>query len=341
MERNHLVLDDIIDEAYNKTSPSCFDDKSYIKALSIVLLKRIGYSFKLSSPTPIQKLLVLLGIGLDFKEGTQNTAHATREEEGEWHIELSSDQKYEGNSRQWLTERGRFSVAHEIGHVVIDRILRSHINLLKQLSLTKSNNIERYCDIFSSELLLPTCIFNSVSLAEVEDITSEKRSKDSLIGFTFSMLEKLRKMHRVSRMVLLRSLDKTSLLDESETGIIISVYRVNVNTGKSPSLRIYKTSLPSWGFLPQNITLSKIGLVSAINAYNSLKYGERVEWCEIIKVNEKRVITKANENKWESRNIESCGEHSLYPLSNKDSYLVTLFKWSRARDLVSKQVELS
>jgi hypothetical protein len=41
-------------------------------------------------------------------------------------------------------------------------------------------------------------------------------------------------------------------------------------------------------------------------------------------------VTKDNKNKWESQSIESSGEHTLYPLSNKDSYLITLLKWPRA-----------
>ena len=329
MEKAHIILDPIISRVYQKKRASS-DKKLFLKELTYEILRQSGYKFSLTLPTPVERLRVLLGMDLSFSKKLFTDARSVKTKNA-WNIELTANHIYFNGSQRWLTERGRFSLAHEIAHFVLEYIQDRFVEITEALRL-KEENIEGLCDFLSSEFLLPSYLFECTSFkhflktAKEQSFSFNRESHFSAIG----LLETLRKSLKVSRITLIRRLDRTRLLDEVECGIIISMFSVNRITGRSPALRVFRAATPTWGFIPRNIRLSTIGLDSATYAFNGLRYGKPQEWKGKVKVSEKdKTGTKS---KWVSRTIESWGEHVLYPFVKRQKYLITTLKWENPKN---------
>jgi hypothetical protein len=324
MERNYLSLDQIVTKVYH-SRPSWNDKKVFLKELTFEILQRIGYKFSLTRPTPVEKLRILLGLDLTFSADLSGDAHSTKKEGG-WEIAITSDQVYSDGSQQWLTERGRFSLAHEIAHFILHYIEEELTEIASTLRLSEEN-AEQLCDLISSELLLPSGPLERASLNDIPALGAGKPLHRESFLLSIRLLENLRKSLNVSRMALIYKLDHTHILDEAECGIIISAFGVNRSTGRSPALRILKASIPSWGFMPENARVSTIGLESAVHAFNVLKYGETKQWKERLRVSERPGMNIGN--KWSPRMLDTWGEHALYRFTARQTYLMTTFKWSK------------
>lgn len=323
MERDSLNFDAIVSDLCRKKSVSS-DRSEFLRQLCHEILRLAGCKFRLGGPTPVERLRVLFGMDLSFTKTAPVEAHSTKKE-NDWEIEITSEQTYSDGLQQWLTPRGRFSLAHEIAHFILDSVQEKCPRIIDASHLSEKNT-EQLCDFISSELLLPSYVFANTSLKDVIRIVKGKPdSRDKPFLLSISMLETIRKSVAVSRIALIRKLDHTPLLDEARSGIIVSMFGVNKNTGRSPSLRVYTASVPHWGFIPSNTRLSTIGLDSAVDAFNSLAYGETDKWKGKIRVNEK--LGRSADRKWGSHTIDSWGEHVLYPVKGQHNYLVTTFKW--------------
>ena len=324
MERNYLSLDQIVSKVYH-SRPSWNDKKVFLKELIFAILEHIGYKFSLARPTPVEKLRILLGLDLTFSADLSGDAHSIKKEGG-WEIAIASDQAYLDGSQQWLTERGRFSLAHEIAHFILHYIEEELTEIASTLQLSEEN-AEQLCDLISAELLLPSSLFERASLNDIPAVGREKPFHKESFLLSIRLLENLRKSLGVSRIALIRKLNHTHILDEAESGIIISAFGVTRSTGRSPALRIFKASTPSWGFIPENTKVSTIGLESAVHAFNVLKYGETKEWKERLRVSERSGMNIGN--KWSPRMLDTWGEHAPYRFTARETYLMTSFKWSK------------
>jgi Zn-dependent peptidase ImmA (M78 family) len=87
--------------------------------------------------------------------------------------------------------RQNFSLAHELGHLLIDNILAGESpNKVEFRSSTRSNDIERLCNISATELLMPEAIFSEYMIT---------------IGSSIYSISKLSEIFKVSlRAVLIR-----------------------------------------------------------------------------------------------------------------------------------------
>jgi hypothetical protein len=328
MERAPTVVDPAISKVCRAHSATT-DRALFVKELVYEILHVAGYKLGVAAPTPIERLSVLLGMDLTFEQGLPVDARSSRTKEG-WHTTLSADQAYSDGLGQWLTARGRFTLAHEVAHVILERLGEISPDIVERLRLC-GQELESSCDFMAAELLLPSPLFASPSFATLlqqYDPGHRSRCAGSVEGsiFPLGLLEAVASTLQVSRIALVRALDKTLALDQAECGIIVSFFGVNRNTGRSPALRVYKTSVPSWGFIPQNIKVSSIGLRSAVDAFHNLRYGVTMRWKETLTVSEKDPAT----GKWISRAMQSWGEHGLYPLKDRERYLVSTLKWPRA-----------
>lgn len=279
------------------------------KDLAYKMLEEIGYDFKFY-PTPIPELAGFLNI----KEEKSN--------------KVLGDAELYKKGNDWtvihrdgiVSERKRFSLAHEIGHVLLSYVT-------EYLSTLDQYRIENFCNMIAAELLAPSYIFENSSLDEVlKDVAksgNEIETPKELPRLNFAIFELMRKHLLVSRFVLVQQLHWTKFLDDCETGIIISAESVNRFTGRTPALRTIYIASPTWGFIPTNMRLKNMGLFSALPAFNRLRSWESEKWRETIKVKEKKA------RKWLSTSIESYGEHVVPYFTKNNKYMVTTLSWKK------------
>lgn len=332
MEKTRLNLDSIIRKVWQESS-YLFDGNAFLKETVWEVLREVGYDFSFS-PAPVERVRDFLGINIHYRKKLLTDAEYYSTAGGE-NINITAEQvTYKQYEEGEFTKRGRFSLAHELGHFLLGYIFERFLEIDEKYKFSKENP-EKLCNFIASEFLLPSYLFQKISLGELyQKITSSVKAKSSETVFQeksfllhIDALELLRRCFNVSRFVLVRQLHNTQILNEAECGAIISFFNVNRNTGRSPALRVYATATPVWGFMPQNIRLSSIGLTSAVHAFNSFGYGTVGKWREQITVNEKSKCQ--SKEKWRSRiGIESEGEHALYQFAGQQSYVLTTLKWS-------------
>lgn len=322
METNYLTLDSIISKA-NQESPKS-SQKEFLKKIVYNLLIKAGHKFNFT-PIPVETIPSFLGINVVISKKLITDAELHKTEKG-WSIRISPEQTTHFSGKTVLTRRGRFSITHELAHFLLYYISEKFPCLARtyntDISQNESKNYEWLCDDISSEFLAPTCLFQTSSLMNV---VGDNRSL-----LDISVLASLQKALNISRFVLIRQLNHTRILEESECGIMISFFNVNRNTGRSPALRVRYRALPRWGFIPENIKLSSIGLSSALHVFDDFGYGISREWTDRIKVQEKRTVAKETERKkWVPRVLGSHGQHVAYPYGESQRCLITTMSWPR------------
>jgi len=120
------------------------------KALSTRLL---GQTWTL--PTPIEILAQNLEAKIVFAD-LQHSGFVTATPSGGYIITINS---------QHSSHRRRFTVAHEIGHILLDKAARQVLGLKpltrQSRSCQRTNRMERACDILARELLVPSEVLRS------------------------------------------------------------------------------------------------------------------------------------------------------------------------------------
>jgi hypothetical protein len=321
METHNLTLDSLISNIYQKGIKS---QKNFLKEIVYSLLVKAGYKFDFM-PTPIEKIPNILGIKVVISEKIMTEAELRWTEKG-WIIKISPEQTTHFSGETGYTERGRFSLAHEIAHFLLIYISKKFPYLAESYNINVSQNnrknYEKLCNYISAELLAPAYLFqNSSSIQHFK-----KRFNTHRALLEIKVLESLQKILITSRFVIIQQLHHTKILEESESGIIISFFDVNRNTGRTPALRVRYRALPRWGFIPENIKLSRIGLSSAIGVFHDFGYGIPRAWSGKIKVQEKNKDS-GKEGKWMSKILESYGQHASYPYGEQGRYLITTLHW--------------
>lgn len=329
MEKNYLALNSIISKVYQKSLE--LSPKEFLKEIVNNLLIEVGYRFDFSQ-VPVERIPDFLGISVDIGGKIITDAELNREQ-GSWSIGVSPEQTTHFSGETVFTERGRFSLAHEIAHFLLHYISEkfTHVARAYNLDVSKkeSKDYEKLCDYISGEFLAPTYIFQTNSLRDLIKKSSDFNAR----LLDISALEALRQVLNVSRAVLIKQLHRTKMLEESKCGIVVSFFGVNKNTGRSPALRIFSRALPRWGFIPENIKLSSIGLLSALHVFEDLGYGKPKEWKERIKVQEKIVEQEERKRgKWLPRVFESYGQHVTYLYGERQKYLITTLNWPRPQE---------
>lgn len=324
MEESYIDLDQLVHDVFVKGANDK-RAKSYFRELVHQILKKAGYTFNISLTSPVEKLRVLLGIRLAERNRLSSDACLSFENDV-WTIGIAADQIYRDDSGEYFTERGRFSLAHEIAHYILKYLEDNHSTIAESLEL-ESINSEQICDFIASELLIPSCILSSEILKDLGGTDRREGLNEEPSLLSISQIERLRKALLVSRLTLIRKLNKSPLLDSLESGFIVSMFSTNRKTGRSPALRVYKASVPSWGFIPENVKLSKIGLDAAGYAHEIKKYGAIRQWNGTVIIHEKSASHESKQ--WIKREMVTWGENALYRYDDKSDYTVTAFKWQR------------
>lgn len=358
MAKDYINLDETIFDVWQKqenisTSPN-FGKKLFLSKLIFEILKETNYSFGFH-PTPVEVVRKKLGLDISYEKKLLTDAEyldisyrKKLSENAKLYeinnvsvININIDQVRFGLGISEFNERGRFSLAHELGHFIIRYISNKFPEINEKYKFTQGN-IEKLCDFIASEFLLPSEFIKNISLKELQnklksqsylnldaDILSEK-----YFLLNIKVIESLRNCFDVSRFVILQQLHKSRILNEAECGFIISFFNIDRKTKRYPALRVYFAATPSWSFIPVNIKLSSLGLHSAINAFNEHKYNTALRWKEKINIQEKE------RNKWNKNiAINSEGEHILYQFSKNTNYLITSFKCENPEKIVHQEGE--
>lgn len=312
------------------------DIETKVESLCWKILESTGYYFDFS-PTPLERIEGQLKVRVVYSPQLNTDAELHRDE-NRWIVKLPRTAHY----------RNRFSRAHEIAHIIVKSILDRDPNpnlfiadLLESRRATK--RLESLCNRMAAEFIAPKWLFCantfvdlrklllniSTSEAELSRKTSQSSEDLLLPGFTLKMLFKLSGSLRVSLNALLPQLHHSRILDEAETGFILSEESFNPKSGGELGLRVKAVALPSWGFIPNHIRLSRIGLLSAIANLSRLRRRQTVWWEDTLFVRQKQGSgDSAAHARWKDGvQLKSCGEHAIDSTFLGNKVLITSFQW--------------
>jgi Zn-dependent peptidase ImmA (M78 family) len=101
----------------------------------------------LTYPVPINLYIEAIGVGLHYEtELPNNESGHSLPIKGKWHIVVN---------KEHLEERQRFTICHELGHIYLD-LPNEHAGKGDLQRYTKRPTSEVLCDVFASEILLPS-----------------------------------------------------------------------------------------------------------------------------------------------------------------------------------------
>jgi Zn-dependent peptidase ImmA (M78 family) len=133
--------------------------------------------------------------------------------------------------------RSRWTCAHELAHILFSNLE------------TKDINIERLCNIFAANLLMP---------AEY----MRKFSQNIENNFSFQTFENIKKYFDVSLESVILRINELNLLKNPDYFILILKEEVNKFTGRTKKLRVSSRVLPTKAdfYIPENIGAVTLGL---------------------------------------------------------------------------------
>lgn len=164
--------------------------------------RRVLEKYNLSPPVDLYQLAKEMKIGIHYRSLPANC-------DG-WTVSLKSNLAVEYiilvNFRSFAV-RQRFTIAHEIGHIVLNHCDRSNVFMYKHPKITVNDNfiLERDADIFASELLIPTPhLLKLIKSDETQDI---KRLSDFFQVSKQAMAIKLEEIKRAKQQYRTESAD--------------------------------------------------------------------------------------------------------------------------------------
>lgn len=211
----------------------------------------LGYSFPPVHPEKIAKLRKVKWV---FKIEMDKSGSLTPVENGFYIFLRKTDIMYRRN----------FSCAHEIGHTFFFDLSCNVPKLLIRVNDNERLIMEKFCDAFAEELLMPRVHFLSLW---------EKFQNH----FNFNMLENIayRKFETSPESVIVRALHLNALKDPQKL-ILIFKEAVNRKTGLYKKLRVKLATVPrsSKLFVPSNISAERLGLTNLLAFYKRHKLKE-------------------------------------------------------------------
>lgn len=90
-------------------------------------------------------------------------------------------------------QRNRFTVAHELGHILLGHIPKNgmHITAINREPSSKDNPLEQQANVFASRLLAPVCILRELQVTEVHEIAELCDISMTAAQYRFNRLSKL------------------------------------------------------------------------------------------------------------------------------------------------------
>ncbi|MBK8138009.1 MAG: ImmA/IrrE family metallo-endopeptidase [Chloroflexi bacterium] len=170
------------------------------------------------------------------------------------------------DSRHW--RRGRFTVAHEIGHLLLQRII-NHPALLVAINQSTDlfNEVEELCDIAAGELLMPTAQFAQSLLSAPFSAPLLRLLYDRFLVSWRALYQRIPQLIPDSAVIIWKK-------DRSQNST--SVYRVN---GSYPHYD--KNSSVPW--LPSRATIGKSMLIDVASRIGENPNGMFFESVKLIR----------------------------------------------------------
>ncbi len=208
--------------------------------------------------------------------------------------------------------RRRFSLAHEIGHILLNHAEKKYPSL-------RRHNIEKLCNKIAAELLLPKKIFEKTySERELKEILGKSvryyREKYRMEmpyevfedietnGFRLKpeVVLAFKEYLGVSIDVLLSQLHWTNFLNLCNSLVLISKKSFNVFRGNDYDFRVYHRASPKWMYIPRNIRIREVISLNIPELFEKLNCYEKSN-----SKNEKLLVKVKKDEKWRSEVIES------------------------------------
>lgn len=193
------------------------------------LLRICNYSFELK-PSPIEKIAKFIGLKPNYKE-KELLAKASLFEDGKVIFENPSDK----------IER-RFSLGHEIGHIIVKNLQKINDDYSRKVGITRKRygpgqwyNEEHFCDKVAREFVCPKYLINN---------SLRKFLKDNG-GLNLDNFDSTHRSLQISSETLTQQLNRTQLLNELKSGVLISGFSVD-KYGRGPTKRIFYQALPKY-----------------------------------------------------------------------------------------------
>lgn len=291
--------------------------------LARLLSSHLSESYSFQIPVPVEK--IVSGLGIPIIKLTISADGYLAGAEDNATIQIRKD--LNALSR-------RFTIAHELGHWLLNRFLGLSADEQNRTALLKER-VERACDHFAATLLLPSWVV-------------EKHFRSGGGRNVFDLLEEIGKYAQVPLRVVIIQLHHSFALNRLEKGIVtIRHMSLPWRMGKS-ELRIWESACPSWGCIPAYRRATDFGFVNINLQISQRKQGpQRV--LETVRVLE-RVVTKIRQdntpigktdtgnrpNAWKWRSLGTTPvDYITYRHGERGVSFVGIFDWSSPKAILA------
>ncbi|MBC8558856.1 ImmA/IrrE family metallo-endopeptidase [Fumia xinanensis] len=88
-------------------------------------------------------------------------------------------------------QRNRFTVAHELGHILLGHVPKDgiHITAINREPSSKDNPLEQQANVFASRLMAPLCVLKSLRINDAKDIARLCDISETAAQFRFNRLK--------------------------------------------------------------------------------------------------------------------------------------------------------
>src|SRR6266508_6970816 len=205
--------------------------------------------------------------------------------------------------------RAQFVRAHEVAHfffaALISRLPEEHRD---EVLHRRSQQVERFCWEFASELLCPeierrrwTAHELGSLLRAVEQTNAAGLAADGGPPLTYWHVRALAGRYRISVRAAIAALDHAPVLNELVCGIAVFRYAPNQWTGRETTHRVWQVARPIWGHLVLNQRASKQGFEHAAECYDNGKN-------QITELREERLLAKCKpttRSRWQRQTLHT------------------------------------
>ena len=136
-------------------------------------------------PINTVKVCAELGIKLHYYEPTDESDGMSCYINGVPHIFVSSAVS---------PERRRFTIAHEIGHIILGHV--GKYELINREPSSTDNPVEQAANVFASRLLAPACVLWGCNVQTAEQIQELCRISKTAAGFRMKRMDELYKRNK-------------------------------------------------------------------------------------------------------------------------------------------------
>lgn len=165
--------------------------RKHIRTLALGLLEKHGIE---KAPVEVEKLALMLGVNVQYEPADDNLS-------GFLLRDFNRHQVLIGVNKNHHTHRQRFTIAHELGHLLLHEGEKLHVDHRYQIKLRDENaskgdsEEEKEANLFAAELLMPVSFieqdlaqFDALDLSGDENLeTLAQKYEVSIQALTFRL----------------------------------------------------------------------------------------------------------------------------------------------------------